>query len=289
MMAERSPLGLAAGSGDLPRKLIAACRRAGQPVFVFALKGHCEPLTVKDVDHVWLRIGAVGRIKRALHDHRINRLCMAGNVKRPSLLTLMPDWEMIKFIVRFGFRTLGNNALLEAVHVRLSEEGVKLIGAHEIIDDLLIPPGPLTVLRPDAGAEADIDIGLAAAKKIGEADIGQAVVVRGGSVIARESIDGTDAMLDRVRREASAIGVAQAGGVLVKVKKPQQDQRLDPPVIGVSTLEKAAEAGLSGIAVEANGTLVADQQAVQATADRLRLFVVAVPVGDAAAVDVSAG
>ncbi|MEO1224012.1 MAG: UDP-2,3-diacylglucosamine diphosphatase LpxI [Pseudomonadota bacterium] len=278
MTTDGPPLGLAAGSGDLPRKLIASCRKAGQPVFVFALKGHCEPATVQDVDHIWVRLGAAGKIKRALYENRIARLCMAGNVRRPSLLALLPDWELIKFLLRFGFRSLGDNALLEAIRQRLEEEGVQLIGAHEIMRDLLIPPGPLTDRRPDAAATADIDIGLTAARQIGAADIGQAVVVRGGTVVAREGVDGTDAMLERVRRE-TGLGTA-AGGVLVKVKKPQQDQRLDPPVVGVSTLEKAAAAGLTGIAVEANGTLIADRQAVQATADRLQLFVVAVPVGD---------
>jgi len=280
MMADRSPLGLAAGSGDLPKRLIAACRSAGQPVFVIALKGHCEPETVRDVDHIWIRLGAAGQMLRALSEKRIDRLCMAGNVKRPSMLAMLPDWEMIRFMLRFGFRSLGTNAVLDAIHTRIGEDGVKLVGAHEIIKDLLIPPGPLSERRPDAAAETDIDIGLAAAKTIGAADIGQAVVVRDGKIVAQESVDGTDAMLDRVRRWTEANGADHAGGVLVKVKKPQQDQRLDPPVIGVSTLERAAAAGLAGIAVEANGTLVADQQAVQALADKLQLFVVAVPVSD---------
>lgn len=280
MMADGSPLGLAAGSGDLPRKLISACRQTGQPVFVFALKGQCEPDTVRAVDHIWVRLGAAGKMIRTLRAHRINRVCMAGNVRRPSLLGLLPDWEMFKLIMRFGFVRLGTNALLEAIHSRLAEEGVRLIGAHEIMQDLLIPPGPLTDRRPDKASETDIGVGLVAARRIGAADVGQAVVVREGAVVARETVDGTDAMLERVRREAVGLGVGYVGGVLVKVKKPQQDQRLDPPVIGVSTLEKAAAAGLAGIAIEAGGTLVADQQAVKATAERLRLFVVAVPVAD---------
>ncbi|MEM7446056.1 MAG: UDP-2,3-diacylglucosamine diphosphatase LpxI [Pseudomonadota bacterium] len=275
-----SPLGLAAGSGDLPRQLIASCRQVGQPIYVIALKGHCEPETVRNVDHAWVRLGAIGQMQRAISQSGLNRLCMAGKVKKPSLLTLLPDWEMMKFILRFGFRSLGDNALLEAVRQRLAEEGVQLVGAHEIIADLLIPSGPLTALKPDSSAQADIAVGLIAAQQIGRADIGQAVIVRGGTVIAREGVDGTDAMLDRVRRET--VGRSIPSGVLVKIKKPDQDQRLDPPVIGVQTLERAAEAGLAGIAVEARGTLVADRKAVEKAAERLGLFVVGVPVTVAA-------
>ena len=52
------PLGIMAGGGDLPRRLIEACRAAGRAVFVLALEGEADPPTVRDVPHAWCRLGA---------------------------------------------------------------------------------------------------------------------------------------------------------------------------------------------------------------------------------------
>jgi len=51
-------LGIVAGSGGLPRRLVESCRAAGRDVFVLALEGSAEPATVSDVPHAWCRIGA---------------------------------------------------------------------------------------------------------------------------------------------------------------------------------------------------------------------------------------
>lgn len=63
------------------------------------------------------------------------------------------------------------------------------------------------------------------------------------------------------------------GGVLVKVKKPGQDRRLDLPTIGVATIENAARAGLRGVAVESGGSLLLGRDQVARRADELGIFV----------------
>ena len=54
--------------------------------------------------------------------------------------------------------------------------------------------------------------------------------------------------------------------------------RSDLPAIGPGTVEAAAAAGLSGIAVEAGGALIIDRDGVIAAADRAGLFVVGIAV-----------
>jgi DUF1009 family protein len=106
------------------------------------------------------------------------------------------------------------------------------------------------------------------------------VVVQQGLVLGVEAIEGTDALIARVR----TLRREGAGGVLVKVPKPRQERRIDLPAIGVETLEAAAAAGLRGIAVEAGGALIIDRAKVAARADALGLFVVAMaPAGETAA------
>jgi len=130
----------------------------------------------------------------------------------------------------------------------------------------------LGALRPDTHAEADIERGLAVARAIGALDVGQAVIVQQGLVLGVEAIEGTDALIERcaaLRREG-------AGGVLVKVEKPGQERRADRPVIGPRTVALAAAAGLSGIAIEAEATIVIDRDEVVRAAAAAGLFVVAI-------------
>src|SRR3546814_5686365 len=184
----------------------------------------------------------------------------------------MPDWRAARFLARIGFARIGDDGLLNSIRDLLQEEGFRLVGAHDVLEGLLARQGLLTRTAPDEMAMADIARGLAAARAIGDLDIGQAAVVQQGIVLALEAIEGTDRMLDRcadLRREGP-------GGVLVKARGSEEDDRLDLPTIGVRTVERAAAAGLRGIAVEAGGALIVDAAAVAASADRLGLYVVVV-------------
>jgi len=66
------------------------------------------------------------------------------------------------------------------------------------------------------------------------------------------------------------------GGILVKTCKPQQDRDLDMPTIGPRTIQAAHENGLSGIAVQASETLIADRAETIKLADQYGLFLIGV-------------
>ncbi|HJU20173.1 MAG TPA: UDP-2,3-diacylglucosamine diphosphatase LpxI [Stellaceae bacterium] len=266
-------IGIIAGSGVLPRRVVAACRAAGREVFVLALEGAAEPETVTDVPHAWCRLGAAATGLALLHEHGVGDLVLAGAIGRPSLAALRPDWRAAKFFARLGYRALGDDGLLSAVVKELEEEGFRVLAPDAVIAAALAPAGPLGRHRPDGQAEADIAHGMTIARALGALDVGQAVVVQQGLVLGVEAIEGTDALIRRcagLRREGP-------GGVLVKCEKPGQERRVDRPAIGPLTLALAAEAGLRGIAVEAAATIVLDREAVIRAADESGLFVVGVP------------
>jgi UDP-2,3-diacylglucosamine hydrolase len=265
-------LGIVAGGGGLPQRLVAACREAGRDVFVLALEGAAEPATVAGVAHAWCPIGAAARGLALLRENEVTELVLAGGVQRLSLVSLRPDWRAAKFFARVGYRVLGDDGLLSAVVAELEREGFRVIGPDQVLPAGLAPEGPFGRLRPDEQAMADIAHGERIARVLGGLDIGQAVVVQQGLVLGVEAIEGTDALLRRcagLRREGP-------GGILVKVAKPGQEQRIDRPTIGPQTVALAAEAGLRGIAVEVGATIVVDRDAVIAAADRAGLFVVGI-------------
>lgn len=149
-------------------------------------------------------------------------------------------------------------------------------GIHEVMTDLLVRPGVLGRCKPDKQALADIRRGIEVASELGRLDVGQAVVVQQGLVLGVEGIEGTDELIRRCgdyRRKG-------VGGVLIKLRKPQQDMRIDLPTIGTRTVERAHETGLRGIAVHTGNGLIVDEPEVIRLADKYGLFIMGVEPGD---------
>ena len=270
-------LGILAGGGVLPARLIAACRSLGRDFFVLAFEGQTDRATVADVPHAWVRLGAAGRAIELLRAAGVEELVMAGAIRRPSWAMLRPDQRAARVLAKAGFRWFGDDGLLKAIiDILEREEGFRVIEARSLLMDLTVGHGPLGRKRPSPEDEKDIARGIEVAQQLGRVDVGQAVVVCDGVVLGVEAAEGTDSLIERCR----ALKGPGTGGVLVKVLKPQQEHRADPPAIGPETVRRAAIAGLHGIAVQAGGALVIDAQAVAQAADAADLFVVGIGVDD---------
>ena len=267
-------LGILAGAGELPARLIEVCRDDGRDVFVLAFEGQTDPATVEDVEHAWTRLGQGGSALEVLRVAGVEELVMVGSIERPSFKTLRPDLRTVRFFTKAGAKILGDDGLLSAVVAEIEEEGFRVIGPDDILKDLVAPPGCYGSVEPDEQARRDIEHGIAAAKTLGAMDIGQAVVVQRATVIEAETAEGTDALL----RRCAELQCGGSGGVLVKVRKPQQETRVDLPTIGPQTVVGAVAAGLVGIAVEAGGTLIVDRHAVVRKADGAGLFIIGIEV-----------
>jgi len=268
-------LGIIAGQGDLPALLADAARAQDRDTFILALEGQASPDLVAGRNHAWVRLGAVGGAIDALRAAGCEDVVFAGGVRRPSLLNLGLDGRGAKLFARIGKVALGDDRLLSVLVKELEDEGLNVIGADEVLAGLLVEEGVLGRHRPDELAEVDIALGLEVAKVIGALDVGQAVVVQQGIVLGVEGVEGTDALI----RRCAGLQREGPGGVLVKIKKPGQERRVDLPTVGTDTVRAAAEAGLRGITIEAGATLVLHRDAVIGAADAANLFLIAATVG----------
>ena len=268
-------LGILAGGGALPVRIIETCRDTGRDFFVLAFEDQTEPETVAGTPHAWVRLGAAGDAIELLHRAGVEDVVMAGAIRRPTLAALRPDLRAAKILGKAGVAMLGDDKLLSAVVRELEEqEGFRVVGPENLLPGTLAAVGILGDHRPDEQADRDIRRGVEVASGIGALDVGQGAVVQQGLVLAVEAVEGTDAMLAR----AAKLRRDGPGGVLVKVRKPGQESRADLPTIGVATVEAAARAGLRGIAVEAGGALVLDLDSVIRAADEAGLFLLGVEV-----------
>ncbi|MEQ8586214.1 MAG: UDP-2,3-diacylglucosamine diphosphatase LpxI [Thalassobaculaceae bacterium] len=266
-------LGILAGGGSLPRRIAETARDAGRPVFVIAFDGQTDPATVDGLPHAWMRLGATTKTLQALHAAGCGEVVMAGPMKRPALSSLGLDLRSTAAIARAGARVFGDDGLLSLIVEEMERDGFTVIGIEDVLGGYLAPSGTLTAIAPDDRALADARRGIATLSILARADIGQAVVVQEGLVLAVEAVEGTDAMIARagsLRREAAA-------PVLIKGRKLGQNDRVDRPTVGPATVAAAGAAGLAGIVIEAGQTLIVDRPATVAAADAAGLFLHAMP------------
>ena len=276
----KSPLGILAGGGPLPRRLVDFCQGNGRPVFVMAFDGQTDPPTVQDVAHAWLRLGAGGAVIDTLKAQAVRDLVMIGPIRRPSMAELRPDWRTLQFFAKVGMKSLGDDRLLRGIMAALEDEGFRFLAVDDVLRDWVMPAGYL-VGGDDSSdgfdlCQGDIRRGIEVARALGAVDVGQSVVVQDSLVLAVEGIEGTDALIQRTR----ALKRTGAGPVLVKLKKPGQDRRADLPTVGVETVNNAIEAGFRGIALEAGGSLLIDRDQVIQRAGESGLFVLGIDLGE---------
>ncbi len=273
-MPPKPKLGIIAGRGELPQLLLDAARADGRPVFVLALEGQAAPELVQGAEHAWNPLGGLGRGIETLKSAGVAEVVFAGGVRRPSLLRLGLDGRAAKMLAKVGLAALGDDMLLSLLIAELERDGLSVVGADDILSDLLMTEGVLGRQRPDDVALADVARGVGVASALGALDVGQAVVVQQGLVLGVEAIEGTDALIAR----GGGVAREGPGGVLVKIKKPGQERRADLPTVGRSTVEAAARAGLRGIAAEAGHSLLIGRDEVIAAADAAGLFVTGIRV-----------
>lgn len=273
-MVPKPKLGIIAGGGELPGLVAAACRADGRPFHILALSGHADPAVIGDLPADWIRLGEAGTGFVRLREAGAVEVVMIGPVRRPTLAELAPDFRTVRFFAKVGLKALGDDGLLRAVAAELESEGFTVIGVDQVLTSYLATAGRYGAVAPDTQAEVDIAHGVKVVQGLGALDIGQAVVVQQGIVLGVEAVEGTD----RLIRRCGELARAGDGGVLVKLRKPGQDRRIDLPTIGTDTVREAAKAGLRGIAIEAGGALVLGKDAVAAEADRLGLFVLGIEI-----------
>jgi DUF1009 family protein len=278
-VADAEPLAVICGGGSLPFAVADAVSKRGRAVVLFLIAGWADAERVGAYRHHWVSLGRFGSFCRLAQAEGCREVVLIGSVVRPSIWQIRFDAKTVRLLPRLLrlFRG-GDDHLLSSIAGIFEDHGFRLIGAHEIAPEILMPEGPLGRALPNSRDNADIQTGLALLDATGPFDIGQAAVVADGRVLAVEAAEGTDCMLARIvqLRDSGLIPHARNRGVLVKAPKRGQDRRIDLPSIGPQTIAGVKRASLSGIAVAAGSTIIAEPGRIAAAADRENLFVIGV-------------
>lgn len=261
-------IGLIAGSGQFPLLFARIAVQHRHLLFTAAYVNEADP-ALSDLSEKteWLHLGQVNRLVRFFKQNDVRRAVMLGAVRKTRLFTdVKPDMTAIAIVARMGHTH--DDALMRAFADHLEKEGITIEPSTLLLPGLLATPGVWTRRKPSKAEKRDIELGFSIAREIGRLDIGQSVVVGGGSVLAVEAVDGTDATLERGGR----LGNGQA--VLVKVCKPHQDFRFDVPAVGAQTISVMARSNVRAIAIEAGKTVVFDRDEMIRSANEHHIAIV---------------
>jgi hypothetical protein len=262
-------LGIIAGNGVYPRLLADAAPKAGvKKIVAAAFTGETDSALTQHVDLIeWMRVGQLNRLLKFFREQDVHHAIMAGQIAPKNLFDLRPDWKALLLLGKLKLRNA--ESIFAAIADELAKVDVELLPATMFLEDSLAPAGLVTGPKLSSREEEDVDVGWKTAKEIARLDIGQTIIVKNGTILAVEALEGTN---DAIRRGGA---LARESGVMVKVAKPNQDMRFDVPVIGVETILIAAEAKLRVIAVEAGKTLLLERDAIVDLANRSKISIVA--------------
>ncbi|MFC1811261.1 LpxI family protein [Thermodesulfobacteriota bacterium] len=262
-------IGLIAGGGQFPIIFSKAAKSKGYAIYTVAYVNEADPaLEGLSAEIEWVHLGQIKRLLRFFKRNSIREAVMMGAITKTRMFKdVKMDTKIISLIARLEHTH--DDGILRAFADLLEEEGVKIQASTFLLPELLAPEGCWTKRKPTRSEKADIAMGWNLAKQIGRLDIGQCVVVGGGSVLAVEAIDGTDATILR----GGKLGKKDA--VVIKVCKPDQDIRFDIPAVGMQTIKTMHEAGATVLAIESGRSVVFDRDEMIALANKFKITIVA--------------
>jgi DUF1009 family protein len=270
-------IGLIAGGGELPLIQARGMRASGHRVACIGLKGQYDSeLPALCDDFIEVGVLHLGRWCRQLRKRGATQAVMVGKVQKNQFqyhpmrwFSQMPDWRAARVWLCRSRHDRRSQTLMTSLADELKEGGLELIDTTQFIPEHMADEGVLTKLAPTSAQQHDIDFVWPILMRMNDLDIGQAVAVKKGDVIAVEAMEGTDAMIQRAGELCR-----KPGWLLAKGAPANKDPRFDVPTIGVQTIENLAKAGGTALLVTAGRVILIEKPQVLEAADRLGITIV---------------
>ena len=268
IQTETDKIGVIAGGGQFPLLFAKAAHSQGLKVYAAAHQGETDETLEDHVERLqWVKLGQLGKIIDFFKQEGIRKAVFIGSITKINIFRdVRPDLKGLGLWNKINIKQ--DDAILRAVADRLEKDGIEVVASTGYVPELLFPKGILTSKKPTKDQMSDVVFGWEIARSLGNLDIGQCVVVGGGSILAVEAIEGTDATIKR------GSGLGQGNTVVVKVCKPNQDERFDVPSIGVETIKTMSEAGARVLAIEAGKAIVFNRQEMIELADQHGIVII---------------
>lgn len=260
-------IGVIVGNGKFPLYFIEEAKKNNISIYPIGLFDTVDnDIKVQD-NFKSFNIGEIGNIVKYLLLNDIRKIVMLGKIEKKIIfedLILDKYGEKVMEIVP----DKKDETLLFAVIAFLRLNGIKVLPQSYLMKKFIFENKCYTNIIPSEKDLATINLGVKAAKSLSKLDIGQTVVCRDISVIAIEGIEGTD---ETIRRAGK---YSKSDNIIIKMSRPQQDMRVDVPVVGIDTIRVAIESNVKGIVAEAGKMIFLNQKECIDLANRNNIFII---------------
>jgi len=259
-----------AGKGWLPRHVLDGCIENGIECEIIAIEDQFSEELFQGISYHVFPIHAISKIIAKLKSLEVDKIVLAGAIKRSNMTKLLLDLKGAKLFAMIMKAGLNDDSALKTIIVFLEAEGFTIIPPEKLATSIVVQSGILTKTEPDEAAVGDIKKGTGILKAVANFDIGQALVIQNGLVLGVEAAEGTDELIKRC-------GLVQQKDeemcILIKISKPNQEKRVDLPCIGPDTIKNLYRYNFKGIALEAGSALILNKEEAIADADKFGIFI----------------
>ncbi|MGA0412600.1 MAG: UDP-2,3-diacylglucosamine diphosphatase LpxI domain-containing protein, partial [Candidatus Puniceispirillales bacterium] len=165
--------------------------------------------------------------------------------------------------------TVGDNEALNIIEVFFKNNGFKIIPISSVLKNCFFSKGfyGKNFLNPIflEYIQKSTKFGIHLLNTISKFDVGQSLVVSNNLVYAVEAMEGTDSMLERVKKLTfNNENAFNNPPILIKIPKKGQNKKIDLPVVGFNTVKKCVDARIGSIVVSSKGTIIVDLKKINA-------------------------
>ena len=259
-------IGLIAGNGKLPLIFLNRCAESGYELFPVYLFDSVESDIKNHRNAIKYSVAQVGKIMKYFKSNDVTELIMLGKVEKDLIFSNL-KFDLIATKILLSSRNKKDKNILLAIINYIESENIKVLPQNYLLDDLMTKDLNYTSTVPKDADIETIRVGIEASKMLTIIDAGQTAVVKDGSVISLEGVEGTDKTIQR------AYDLAGKNCIIVKSARPKQDNRIDIPTIGLDTIKKIVEINAKGIVIGADKMLFLDQDEVISYANKNKIFI----------------
>ncbi len=265
----KDKIAVIAGGGHLPKVIIKALEKQNREYLLLGFDGHIERTFLSKYNGISLKMGQVGTLFDNLKKHNIKEVTFVGYIKRPNILSLKFDAIAIKILKEtFLHKSKGDNDILMKIIQYFENMGIKVVAPQSITTDILVKEIFIgNKAKISTKFLQEISALVKDLKIFSILDIGQSFIYEDNRIISVEGIEGTQQMIKRSKKY-----IISDSAVLIKVKKKNQDTRIDLPSIGPKTIQAAYKNKLSGIIVEADSAIILHPDRTYKLVEKYDLF-----------------
>jgi len=249
-------IGIIAGNRLLPLILARKIKETNKDTEVIAIcfKGETSPLIAKYATKThWIQPAKLGQLKEALKEEDLKECIMAGQINPLRIFNRAAWDEELRALVT-QVKDFRPHNIFTAIINHLQAQGIKFLDSTLYLKDSLAQQGVMNNIDLNPEVKKDIEFGTEIMSRFAELDVGQVGVVKSNTVVALESLEGTDKTIRRGFR------LAGGGCVVLKFSKANQDLRFDVAVVGISTLKLLKKIAATALVLEKDKVIILEKE-----------------------------